>query len=298
MTPLFSGAVFCASGRSTWEAASMVTEVVTMKMMSRTRKMSVSGVMFICQNISPELLGPLTANGLSPLQRGVDETGGVDVDGGVDIVDLHREVVVENDRDDRDRQSQCGRNQRLRNARRHHRETAGAHHRHRLERGQNADHGAEQPDERSRGARRCEHPDVTLELDQLGEAPLLVEFLQPRAIEVLGARDERMEDAVGGGMAGLGALQGLVELALAPRTYQRVGGLGGAGPDAAQSPQALEDNRQANDRDEDQRVRSVVALLDHLNNAELVLHRLTFRSRKFQTGRRGRCASPATRRWP
>jgi len=44
-----------------------------MKMMSRTRKMSVRGVMLICQNISPELLGPLTANGLYPLQRGVDE---------------------------------------------------------------------------------------------------------------------------------------------------------------------------------------------------------------------------------
>jgi hypothetical protein len=66
----------------------MVTEVVTMKMISRTRKMSVSGVMFICQNISPLLWGPLTANGLSPLQRGVDEAGGVDVDRGVDVVDL------------------------------------------------------------------------------------------------------------------------------------------------------------------------------------------------------------------
>src|ERR1700691_3189708 len=121
MTPLFSGEVFSASGRSTWEAASMVTEVVTMKMMSRTKKMSVRGVMFICQNISPLLLGPLTANGVSPLQRGVDETGGVDVDRSVDVVDLDREVVVENDRYDRDRQSQRGRNQRLRDAGRHYR---------------------------------------------------------------------------------------------------------------------------------------------------------------------------------
>src|SRR6185437_3212940 len=118
MTPLFSGAVFSASGRSTWEAASMVTEVVTMKMMSRTRKISVSGVMFICQNISPLFLGPLTANGLSPLQRRVD------------VVDLDREVIVENDREDRDRQSQRGRNQRRRDAGRHQREAAGAHHRH------------------------------------------------------------------------------------------------------------------------------------------------------------------------
>src|ERR1700688_5012671 len=123
MTPLFSGEVFSASGRSTWEAASMVTEVVTMKIISSTRKMSVSGVMFICQNISPPLPGPLTANGLSPLQRGVDQASGIDMDGGVDVVDLDREVVVENDRDDRDCQSQRGRNQRIKIVARHKQKT-------------------------------------------------------------------------------------------------------------------------------------------------------------------------------
>src|SRR6266849_5113591 len=142
----------------------MVTEVVTIKMMSRTRKMSVSGVMFICQNISPPLLGALTANGLPPRQSGVDEAGGVDVNRSVDVVDLDREVIVENDRDDRDRKSQRSRDQRLRNASRHYRETAGAHHRHRLEGHQDTDHGAEQSDERRRGARGREHPDVALEL--------------------------------------------------------------------------------------------------------------------------------------
>ena len=90
-----------------------------------------------------------------------------------------------------------------------------------------------------------------------------------------------MEDPVGCGMTGLGALQGLVEFPLAQGADQRVGGFGGAGADTAERPQALENDRQANDRDEDQRVRGIVALLNHLNNAELVLHRLTFRSRKF-----------------
>src|ERR1700688_898454 len=136
MTPLFSGEVFSASGRSTWEAASMVTEVVTMKIISSTRKMSVSGVMFICQNISPPLPGPLTANGLSPLQRGVDQASGIDMDGGGDDVGREREVGRETDRDDRDCQSQRSRNQRLRDARGHDRKTAGAHHGHRLERDQ------------------------------------------------------------------------------------------------------------------------------------------------------------------
>src|SRR5437660_12768522 len=83
-----------------------------------------------------------------------------------------------------------------------------------------------------------------------------------------------MEDAVGRGVAGFGALQGLVEFALAQWADQCVGSLGGAGADSAQRPQAFEDDGQADDRDEDQRVRCIVALLDHLNNAELVLHRL------------------------
>ncbi len=54
-----------------------------------------------------------------------------------------------------------------------------------------------------------------------------------------------MEDAVGRGVAGFGALQGLVEFALAQWADQRVSGLGGAGADSAQRPQALEDDRQA-----------------------------------------------------
>ena len=55
MTPLFSGAVLVAFGRSTWAADSMVTEVVTMKMISRTRKISVSGVILMSAKTPPPL---------------------------------------------------------------------------------------------------------------------------------------------------------------------------------------------------------------------------------------------------
>ena len=53
MTPLFSGAVLVALGRSTCAADSIVTEVVTMKMISRTRKISVSGVILMSAKTPP-----------------------------------------------------------------------------------------------------------------------------------------------------------------------------------------------------------------------------------------------------
>src|SRR5579863_1132886 len=150
MTPLFSGAVLVALGKSTCAADSIVTEVVTMKMISRTRKMSVSGVMLMLSKTPPpDVCGPLIATRLSPLQRGVDQAVIVDVLHRVDVLNFDREVVVENDRDDRDGESECGRNQRGRNTGRDDRETASAHDRHRLERDQDADDGAEQPDEGS-----------------------------------------------------------------------------------------------------------------------------------------------------
>src|SRR5216684_3948524 len=98
-TPLFSGVVSPASGRLTRAADSTATEVVTMKIIRRTRKMSVSGVMFISQNIAPPPVGDLIAIGLLPRDGGVDQTGGADMDRGVDAFDALREIIVENDGD-------------------------------------------------------------------------------------------------------------------------------------------------------------------------------------------------------
>src|SRR4029077_14680076 len=101
-TPLFSGVVSPASGRLTRAADSTATDVVTMKMMRRTRKMSVSGVMLISQNIPPPPVGELIAIGLFPLDCGIDQTGGAYMDRGVDPFDALGEIVVENDGYDRD----------------------------------------------------------------------------------------------------------------------------------------------------------------------------------------------------
>src|SRR5580700_9209923 len=151
MTPLFSGDVFCACGNSTCVADSTITDAVTMKIMSRTRKISVSGVMLISQNIPPPPEGALMAISLLSLNSRVDQACRTDMDRGVDSLHLLREIVVENDRDNRDRQAQRGRDERLRDTRRDHGKPAGTHHRHRLKRRENTDDGSEESDKR----RRC-----------------------------------------------------------------------------------------------------------------------------------------------
>src|ERR1700691_388621 len=192
MTPLFSGAVLVALGKSTCAADSIVTEVVTMKMISRTRKISVSGVILMSAKTPPPSppCGPLIATGLFPLECSVDQAVVVDVLDGADVLDLDREIVVENNRDDRDRESERSRNQRFRNTGRDDRETAGAHDCHRLERHENTNDRAEQPDERRRRTSRREPSDVALDLAPFLVAALVVELDQMIAIHRLRARDE------------------------------------------------------------------------------------------------------------
>src|SRR5260370_16682286 len=115
-TLLFSGVVSPASGRLTRAADSTATDVVTMKIIRSTRKMSVSGVMLISQNIAPPPVGELIAIGLLPRDGGVDQTGGADMDRGVDTLDALREIIVENNSDNPDRQAEPGRNQPLRDS--------------------------------------------------------------------------------------------------------------------------------------------------------------------------------------
>src|ERR1700687_2501939 len=106
MTPLFSGDVFCACGSSTWVADSIITDAVTMKMINSTRKISVSGVMLISQNIVPPPEGALMAIGFLPLHGGVDQAGCADMDRGVNPLHFLREIIVENHRDNRDGESE------------------------------------------------------------------------------------------------------------------------------------------------------------------------------------------------
>src|ERR1700730_8457386 len=177
-TPLFSGVVSPPRVSCARPADSTATEVVTMKIIRSTRKMSVSGVMLISQNIAPPPVGELIAISLLPRDGGVDQTGGADMDRGVDALDALREIVVENDGDNRDGQAERSRNQRLGDSCRDDREAAGPHYRHRLERGEDADHRAEKADE-GRGGTRCrKHPNRAPQLHQFGEAALLIDSLE------------------------------------------------------------------------------------------------------------------------
>src|SRR6266478_343141 len=271
MTPLFSGAVLVAWGRSTCAADSIVTEVVTMKMMSRTRKISVSGVMLMLSKTPPpvDVCGPLIATRLSPCDCGVDQALVVDVLHRADVLNLDRKIVVEDNRNDRDRESKCRRDQRFRNTGCDDRETAGAHDRHRLECDQDSDDGAEQPDERGGGAGGREHPDVALEFEAFLVATLVVELKQVIAIQGLRARDEGMVDALRGGAARLRRLQRFVELALAELRDQRVGQLRGPRCDTPERPHPFKNYREAHDRNEQQRIGCIVALLNHPQNSKI-----------------------------
>src|SRR5260370_41009521 len=104
MTPLFSGEVFSAVGKSICVADSTATDAVTIKMISRTRKISVSGVMLISQNIPPWPRGALMANDGSPGDGRVDQAGRADMDSRIDAFDFLGKIVIENDRDNRDDQ--------------------------------------------------------------------------------------------------------------------------------------------------------------------------------------------------
>src|ERR1700691_1429965 len=107
-----------------------------MKMISSTKKISVSGVMLMSAKTPPPSppCGPLIATRLSPLECGVDQAVIVDVLDGADVLHLDGEIIVENNRDDRDCKSERRGDQRFRNTGRDDRETAGAHDCHRLER--------------------------------------------------------------------------------------------------------------------------------------------------------------------
>src|SRR5260370_34866229 len=112
-TPLFSGVVSPASGRLTRAADSTATDVVTMKIIRSTRKMSVSGVILISQNIAPPPVGELIAIGLLPRDGGVDQSGGAALERGVEAVETLREKMVKNNGEKPGRQESRCEKQRL-----------------------------------------------------------------------------------------------------------------------------------------------------------------------------------------
>src|SRR5262245_51520617 len=160
MTPFCSCSSAFDFGRSTFSGFIMA-EVVIMKMMSRTRKTSVRGVTLISAMMPRRRDVPLLSAMHPPagVQR-FQHAAAADPQGGVDPLHARLEVVEAHHRDDADRQTESGGDERLRDAAGDDGEAARARQRDGVERADDAQHGAEQPDERRRGADRTEDPEV------------------------------------------------------------------------------------------------------------------------------------------
>src|SRR5881296_1765016 len=112
MMPLVSVSSSAALGRSTSAAGFTIAEVVIMKMMRRTRKTSVSGVTLISATMWPRVCALNSAIG--PPRRGdrLEEARAPDAERAVDPLHPVLQVVVEDERDDPDREPERGRDER------------------------------------------------------------------------------------------------------------------------------------------------------------------------------------------
>src|SRR5436309_15299330 len=99
-TPFASSSFGAALGRSTSAAGFTIAEVVIMKMISSTRKTSVSGVTLISAMMWPRVCGLNSA--MRPPRGGyrLEQPGAPDAERAVDALDPVLEVVVEHERDD------------------------------------------------------------------------------------------------------------------------------------------------------------------------------------------------------
>src|SRR5262249_10229754 len=172
MTPFASSWLSGAFGRSTSAAGFTIAEVVIMKMMRRTRKTSVSGVTLISATMWPRVCALPNAIGPPRRRHRLEEPRAADAERAVDALHAALAVVVEDERDDPDREAERGRDERLGDAARDDAEAAGAGEGHAVERAHDADDGPEQPDERGGGADRAEDPEVGAAALDLLELPL------------------------------------------------------------------------------------------------------------------------------
>src|SRR6185369_9944216 len=140
-----------ASGSCT-SSGFIMAEVVIMKMISRTRKMSFSGVMLISATMWPRVWDLNSAIGSPRGRDRLDQPAAPDAQRGVDLLHPVLEVVVEDERHDADGDAERRRDQRLGDAAGDDAEAAGPREPHGVERAHDAAPGAEEPDERRRGA--------------------------------------------------------------------------------------------------------------------------------------------------
>src|SRR6266849_2586899 len=112
--------VVSTSGKLILAPDSTMAALVTMKMMSSTRKMSVSGVMLISETMGERarLRGLPNAIGLPAKVNRVEYSVRCNRQRRLDALDTGLEVIVEDDRQDGHTQTQRGGNQRFGDARR------------------------------------------------------------------------------------------------------------------------------------------------------------------------------------
>src|SRR5262245_21863498 len=157
ITPWVSCCSSAFSGSCT-SSGFIMAEVVIMKMISRTRNTSVSGVMLMSammRRCLPRV--PLLPIAIATLgAERFEQAGAADAQRGVDLLHARLEEVVEHDRCDADGQAEGRRDQRLRDAGRDHAEAPRARQRHGVKGANDADHRPEEPDEWRRRADRAE----------------------------------------------------------------------------------------------------------------------------------------------
>src|SRR6185436_5223134 len=114
-TPLVCSSFSDASGSCT-SSGFIMAEVVIMKMISRTRNTSVSGVMLMSammrRRLPPVPLLPIAIATLGAER--LEQAGAADAQRGVDLIDPRLEEVVEHDRRDADREAEGRRDERFR----------------------------------------------------------------------------------------------------------------------------------------------------------------------------------------
>src|SRR5215472_7450161 len=174
LTPVGAADATAELGRSTFLPCVEITDVVTIKMISSTRKMSVSGVMLISATMSSPVSSPAlgrewmaTASLRSDGRRGrcrcragrfhvqerLDEALAAACKSGGDSVHAYLEIVVEAEG-----------HEGFGDAGGHDREPPRALHRHLVEGADDADHRAEEADEGRQGADRAEDPEPAAQL--------------------------------------------------------------------------------------------------------------------------------------
>src|SRR5262245_7262422 len=173
-----------------------MAEVVIMKMMSRTRKTSVSGVTLMSA-MMPRLRPAVVLSAMRSPARGdgFEHAAASDPQRRIDAVHARLEVVVEDDGEDADREAERRGDERLGDAGRDDGEAAGTRERDGMEGADDAHHGAEQPDERRRRTDRAEDPEVRPRALHLLEAALGGDALQLRHRRAALALDQIRVDA-------------------------------------------------------------------------------------------------------